>query len=217
MRIDELGYTILRPRGGWRHILKDVERAGRNCYKSEDRITKDSSEAFVKMLIDRGHEAMLEHAPNISVLFHVPRGLTHEYARHRLASFAQESTRYCNYRKGKFGGELTLIPMMDGLTELQMERRLNLWSHIEMVYLAEIEEGIKPQQARDNLPICLKSDIVITTNCRHWREIFRQRTPKVAHPQMYWLMRKLLRDFRLRVNVMFDDVGEVRDEVEARP
>jgi thymidylate synthase (FAD) len=208
MRISKLRYQILRPKGKWNNMLKAIEIAGRNCYKSEDKITKDSAEAFVQMLIDRGHEAMLEHAPNISVKFHVPRGLTHEYVRHRLASFGQESTRYCNYNKGKFGSQLTLIPMMDDLTKEQIKRRKLLWEYIEKVYLAEIQEGIKPQQARDNLPICLKSDIVITTNVRHWREIFRQRTPKVAHPQMYYLMRKLLKDFRSRVNVLFDDVGE---------
>ncbi|MHA1665940.1 MAG: FAD-dependent thymidylate synthase [Candidatus Thorarchaeota archaeon] len=190
-------------------MLTCIERAGRNCYKSEDKITDESAKAFVAMLIKRGHEAMLEHAPNIGTLFHVPRGLTHEFVRHRLASFGQESTRYCNYSKGKFGTELTLIPMMDGLTSVQIERRKDLWEAIERVYLAEIDEGIKPQQARDNLPICLKSDIVITTNVRHWREIFRQRTTKFAHPQMQTVMKKLLADFRSRVSVLFDDVGTV--------
>jgi len=211
MRIDKLRYKILTPQGHFNHMLKRIERSGRNCYKSEDKITEDSSKLFVETLIKRGHEAMIEHADNISVLFHVPRGLTHEFCRHRLASVAQESSRYCNYNKGKFGNQLTLVPMMDDLTERQINRRKFLWSHIEKVYMQEIEEGIKPQQARDNLPICLKSDIVITTNVRHWREIFRQRTPKVAHPQMYYIMRKLLVDFRKRVPVLFDDVGVLED------
>lgn len=210
MRVDELGYTILRPtKPDWSSMLRDIERAGRNCYKSEDHITNESAEKFVAMLIDRGHEAMLEHAPNVSVLFHVPRGLTHEFVRHRLASFAQESTRYCNYAKGKFGTEITVIPMQEGLTAAQVSRRTMLWHNIEQVYLAEIEEGVKPQQARDNLPICLKSDIVITTNARHWRCIFGLRADKAAHPQMRQLVSRLLADFRGRVNVLFDDVGEV--------
>jgi thymidylate synthase (FAD) len=207
MKIDELGYTILSHVDGGK-ILRRIERAGRNCYKSEDKITQESAERFVAMLIERGHEAMLEHGLNISVLFHVSRGLTHELVRHRLASFAQESTRYCNYAKGKFGTELTLIPMMEGLSKRQVARRMELYEHIQRVYLEEIDEDIKPQQARDNLPICLKSDIVVTTNIRHWREIFRQRTSKFAHPQMQQVMKRLLADFRSRVPALFDDVGE---------
>ena len=206
MKISKLSYKILTPINSL-NILKRIERAGRNCYKSENKITNESAKDFVKMLIEKKHEAMLEHAPNISVLFHVPRGLTHEYVRHRLASFAQESTRYCNYSKGKFNNQITLIPMMDNLTEAQIKRRKNLWYMVEQVYLAEIAEGIKPQQARDNLLICLKSDIIITTNVRHWREIFRQRTSINAHPQMYQLMRKLLKDFRSKVEILFDDCG----------
>lgn len=207
MKISTLSYKILSPING-RTMLRRIERAGRNCYKSEERITDDSAKAFVAMLIERRHEAMLEHAQNISVLFHVPRGLTHEYVRHRLASFAQESTRYCNYAKRRHKAQLTFIPMLDGLTDKQVERRLNFYAMCEWLYLQEIEEGVKPQQARDNLLICLKSDIVITTNVRHWREIFRQRTPLAAHPQMHFVMRGLLLDFRCRIPVLFDDVGE---------
>ena len=90
--------------------LKHIERIGRVCYKSEDRITEDgeSAKKFVKMLIDHSHEAMLEHG-SISVLFTVDRGVTHEMVRHRIASFAQESSRYCNYSLGKFGNEITVV------------------------------------------------------------------------------------------------------------
>ena len=211
MKISKLTYLILSPDSDFETMLERIERAGRNCYKSEEKITPESAKKFVAMLIKRKHEAMLEHAPNISVIFHVPRGLTHEYVRHRLASFAQESTRYCNYSKGRFDGELTVIPMMDGLTDAQIVRRIQLWEDIERVYMAEIEEGIKPQQARDNLPICLKSDIVITTNARHWRIIIGLRDDFNAHPQMQEVMRKLTDDFRGRVPVLFDDVGKVED------
>lgn len=208
MKVVDLSHEILSDVDG-PSMLRRIERAGRTCYRSEDKITDDSAEKFVAMLIARGHEAMLEHAENISVLFHVNRGVTHEAVRHRLGSFGQSSTRYCNYAKGKFGSEITLAPMLEGLNDPQMERRMALYRHIEEVYMAEIEEGIKPQQARDNLPICLQSDIVVTTNVRHWREIFRQRTTKFAHPQMRWVMCRLLSDLRARVNVLFDDVGEV--------
>jgi thymidylate synthase (FAD) len=208
MKITTTSYEILRPTtSNWKSMLREIERAGRNCYKSEDKITNVSARKFVAMLIARGHHAMLEHAPNISVLFHVPRGLTHEYVRHRLASFAQESTRFCNYGKGKFGRQITLIPMMDGLNRVQIARRKKLWRELERVYLAEIDEGIRPEQARDNLPICLKSDIVITTNVRHWRLIFSLRDEDHAHPMMRKLMYQLVTDFRQRVPVLFDDVG----------
>lgn len=209
MKIKELSYTILTQDNDFSMMLKRIERAGRTCYRSEDRIDSDSAEIFVKMLINLGHEAVLEHAPNISVLFHVNRGVTHELVRHRLASFSQASTRYCNYSKGKFGSEITVIPMLEGLTGSQIERRKELYRHVEEVYMKEVEEGIKPQQARDNLTICTQADIVITTNVRHWREIFRQRTTKFAHPQMRTVMRQVLQDFRRRVNVLFDDVGEI--------
>jgi len=205
VKIDELSYEILRP-DDWSTMLRAIEVAGRNCYKSEDRITDESAKKFVAMLIRRGHEAMLEHAPNISVKFHIPRGLTHEFVRHRLGSFAQESSRYCGYNKGKFGSEITLIPMNDDLNDAQIERRMRTWKMLEEVYMAEVEEGIKPQQARDNLPICTKSDLIITTNARHWREIFRQRAHKAAHPQMYRIMRCLLADFQGLCSVLFDDI-----------
>lgn len=208
MKIKKLGYKILRPTSrNWSSMLKDIERAARNCYRSEGQICEGSDLRLVKKLLSSGHHAMIEHAPNISVLFYVSRGLTHEYVRHRLASFAQESTRWCNYHKDKFDNEISLIPMMEGLTDQQVARRRWLWREIEKVYMAEIEEGIKPQQARDNLPICTESDIVITTNVRHWRLILSLRDEEHAHPQMQDLMHRVVLDFRKRVPLLFDDVG----------
>jgi thymidylate synthase (FAD) len=208
MKIAKLGYKILRPTSrNWAPMLKDIERAARNCYRSEGHVRPGSDRRLVAKLLDNGHEAMLEHAPNISVLFFVPRGLTHEYVRHRLASFAQESTRWCNYNQDKFGNQISVIPYMDGLTPAQVKRRKAVWAQLEQVYLAEIAEGIKPQQARDNLLICTQSDLIITTNVRHWRLIFSLRDEEHAHPQMQWLMHRLVTDFRRRVPLLFDDVG----------
>jgi thymidylate synthase (FAD) len=85
-----------------------IERAGRVCYKSEDKITNESSFKFIKMLLDRKHEAVLEHAC-ASILFICDRGVTHELVRHRLASYCQESTRYCNYGLAKFSNEISVI------------------------------------------------------------------------------------------------------------
>lgn len=112
MKIIKAGYQILNPAMDdpkvAMDIYKSIERAGRTCYKSEDRITEESATRFVKNVVRNGHEAMLEHA-NMAVRFTVDRGVSHEFVRHRMASFAQESTRYCNYSGDKFGNEITVI------------------------------------------------------------------------------------------------------------
>jgi len=101
-----LSITFHHPEG--MTIEQSLERAGRTCYKSEDKITEDSAPKFIRMLRKRGHHAMLEHAV-ATVIFAADRGLSHELVRHRLASFGQESTRYCNYSKGKFNSEITVV------------------------------------------------------------------------------------------------------------
>lgn len=187
-------------------LLRKIEKAGRTCYKSEDKITPDSSHKFVKMLLDRGHLAMLEHE-KVTVRVVCDRGVSHEIVRHRIASYAQESTRYCNYSKAQFGNEITVAPMMDGLTPNQIARRMKLWEHSQQVYMDELNEGITPQQARDNLPTCLKTEIVVTYNLREWRYFFGLRTDPKAHPQMRKVMIPLLQEFRRRIPIIFDDVG----------
>ena len=89
-------------------IMKHIEKAGRVCYKSENNISNDSADIFIRNILKRGHESVIEH---ISITFKIvcDRGVTHEIVRHRIASFSQESTRYCNYSQDKFGNELTFI------------------------------------------------------------------------------------------------------------
>ena len=89
-------------------ILRTIEKVGRVCYKSEDRITEESAKRFVESLMKRGHESVIEHI-SLSVRIVCDRGVTHEIVRHRVASYSQESTRYCNYSNDKFGNELTFI------------------------------------------------------------------------------------------------------------
>lgn len=110
MKIINASYEIMDPKieVAKDYIYKKIERVGRTCYKSEDKITEDSAAKFISGLVKRQHEAMLEHA-SMTVKFIVDRGITHEAVRHRVASFAQESTRYCNYSKEKFGNEITVI------------------------------------------------------------------------------------------------------------
>jgi thymidylate synthase (FAD) len=167
--------------------LVAIEVAGRVCYKSEDKITPESAKAFVTGLIKRGHESVLEHV-SFSFRCITDRGVTHELVRHRIGvAFSQESTRYCNYGKDKFGGGITVIdnPRIDAKAQ---RRRDTLWRAIEKVYLAELKEGIAPQDARDVLPNALKTEIVVTANLREWRHILRLRTSPAAHPSIRFLM-----------------------------
>jgi len=162
--------------------LKLIEKAGRVCYKSEDKITAESSTRFVKMIQARGHESVLEHA---FATFRIvtDRGISHEIVRHRLASYSQESTRYCNYSKDKFGKEITVIEP-PGLTLLQARVWRNGCEHAEVTYFGLLDEGCKPEIARSVLPTCLKTEIVMTANFREWKHFLALRTAETAHPQI---------------------------------
>jgi thymidylate synthase (FAD) len=229
MRIIKPNYEILSEINGV-EMLKHIEKIGRVCYKSEDKITEDGESArkFVKTLIDRGHEAMIEHS-SLSVKFIVDRGVSHELVRHRIASFAQESTRYCNYSNDKFGNEITVI-MPEWLPEDvtgQYDINWNglygetsrvlptdfatvwwFWSMAtaERDYFKLIEKGWQPQQARSVLPNSLKTEITITTNLREWRHFFKLRTPITAHPQMREVTRPLLTELKGLIPIIFDDI-----------
>lgn len=173
-------------------VLRRIEEAGRTCYKSEDRITTGSGSAFVEKILASGHESVIEHA-SMTVRFICDRGVTHELVRHRLAAFSQESTRYCNYSKGKFGGELTFIrPPFWRENSHEFKSWAAAMAVAENVYLDLIDKGCKPQEARSVLPNSLKTEIVVTANVREWRHIFRLRCSKRAHPQMRQIMVPLL-------------------------
>ena len=189
-------------------LIKNIELCGRVCYKSEDRITEESAAAFIRMILKSGHESVLEHE-KITVRVVCDRGVTHEIVRHRMASYSQESTRYCNYSKDKFGNELTFIKpcyFQDGSEEMK------LWTeamkNAEDSYLALINAGAKPEEARGVLPNALKTELVMTMNIREWRHFFRLRTAGRAHPQMRELAGMILSEFRSRFPVVFEDIGE---------
>ena len=190
-------------------ILQKLELIGRTCYKSEDKITEDSAAKFVAGLIKRGHEAMLEHA-SITVKFVTDRGISHEIVRHRIASFAQESTRYCNYSQDKFGHELTFI--IPDFLEYGSEG-FKIWKEemkqVEKTYFAMLEAGHTPQEARSVLPNSLKTELVMTANLREWRAFFKLRAANstgAAHPQMLEITRPLLDDLKAMIPVVFDDI-----------
>lgn len=212
MKVIEPGYEILTPLDG-NAILKHIERCGRVCYKSEDKITPDSAERFVSNIIKSGHESVLEHF-SISVLFIVDRGISHEIVRHRLASYSQESTRYCNYSKGKFGQEITVIKPFylneSDDPDFKFYRWYSTCHSAESAYLKLLERGCTPQEARAVLPNSLKTELVMTANLREWRHFFKLRCSKAAHPQMQEIATRVLLRFAAEIPVVFDDLaGEV--------
>lgn len=205
--------------------LKHIERIGRVCYKSEGNITDDgeSAKKFVKMLIGRGHEAMIEHS-SLSVKFTVDRGVSHELVRHRIASFAQESTRYVNYSLDKFGNEINVIDINGGIKldgkMKDMDENDYAYSMIvrewesamrdaEKHYMKLMELGATPQIARSVLPNSTKTEITITANYREWRNFFKLRVPATAHPQMREVTIPLLKELKNRLPIIFDDIEVV--------
>ena len=216
-------YEILTPisEGGIKE-LQHIEKIGRVCYKSEDRITEDgeSAKKFVGMLIKNGHEAMIEHS-SLSVKFTVDRGVSHELVRHRIASFAQESTRYCNYSRDKFGGVCNFIDiepgmkldnkmknMPDDAISAIMSEWINAMEDAEYHYMKMLNLGATPQIARSVLPNSTKTEITITANYREWRNFLKLRVPNTAHPQMREITIPLLKELKTLLPVIFDDIEE---------
>ena len=188
-------------------ILQKLERCGRVCYKSEDKITEGSAEKFIGMILKSGHESVLEHE-KLTVKFICDRGVTHEIVRHRIASYSQESTRYCNYSKDKFGNELTFIRpcfWADDSEEYAVWKQA--MEDIEKSYVKLISLGAKPEEARSILPNSLKTEIVCTMNLREWRHFFRLRTAERAHPQIREISVALLDELKKRIPVIFDDIN----------
>lgn len=255
MKIIKAGYQILSPDMDdpkvAMDIYKSIERAGRTCYKSEDRITEESAARFVRNVVRNGHEAMLEHA-SMSVRFTVDRGVSHEFVRHRMASFAQESTRYCNYSGDKFGNEITVIDpcfyddvppdlkaevrhyihdkVENGLDASELfrsasEKTILLYADLllryadwyaqctsaERSYMKMLERGAPPEEARSVLPTSLKTEIVVATNMREWRHMFKLRslgTTGKPHPQMAEVMVPLMNQCAMRMPALFGDLKE---------
>lgn len=209
MKIIKAGYEILPVNGqplDGKALLRHIELCGRVCYKSEDQITNDSAEKFARNIIKRGHESVLEHA-SFSVRFIVDRGVSHEIVRHRLASYSQESTRYCNYSQDKFDSEITVIePVFWASCSAQYYRWHDAMSKAEEAYFGELEGEASPQQARSVLPNSLKTEVVMTTNLREWRHFLRLRTSPAAHPQMREVTVPLLKELQKIIPVVFDDI-----------
>ncbi len=187
-------------------ILKRLEQCGRVCYKSEGRITEDSAPKFVAGIIKRGHEAVLEHC-SFTVKFICDRGVSHEIVRHRVASYCQESTRYCNYSKGDFGSEITVIePCYLNSNTFAYDEWKEACRRAETAYFNLLNWGLSPQEARAVLPNSLKTEVVMTANIREWRHFLKLRCSKAAHPQMREVATQLLKELQEKIPVLFDDI-----------
>lgn len=208
MRIIKPYAEIISPADG-ESVLRHIEICGRVCYKSEEKITQSSAHDFVRKIIQRGHESVLEHVC-VTVRFVCDRGVSHEIVRHRIASYSQESTRYCNYNNEN---EITVIRPFEFWedTEIESEWEISV-EQSETAYMALIERGISPQWARSVLPNSLKTEVVMTANLREWRHFFRLRTAPAAHPQMREITIPLLKEFQEKIPVVFDDILQANKE-----
>ena len=229
MKIILPSYAIMTPLEIIEDMITMIEKIGRTCYKSEDKITEGSASAFVSKIINSGHHSVIEHA-NITVKFICDRGVSHELVRHRLASFSQESTRYCDYSKEKFDKQLTFIKppwvAIDvGEYKTDDDCTSHLWTDgmwfrtmlgIEHTYLSLINAGWKPQEARSILPNSLKTEIVVTANVREWRHILEVRCSPAAHPQMRELMLPLSSRLHTLLPEIFVDWNEATKQIERK-
>jgi len=207
MHIIQPKVEVLPIYGDGTGMLRLIELIGRTCYKSEDKITDTSAPNFVEMLIKRGHEAMIEHA-TISMKWTCDRGVSHEVVRHRLASYAQESTRYCNY--GQRG-----VAFIEPFFFAPTTEAYKLWEvachQSEHIYQSLLMLGYTPQEARTVLNNSTKTEIWITLNIREYRHFLTLRAAKAAHLQMRQNAIPILKYLQSKIPLMFDDIPYDRD------
>jgi len=180
-------------------IYKRIESAARVCYKSEEKITDTSYDSFIRGVLKRGHEAVIEHI-SLTAKIICDRGVTHELVRHRLASYCQESTRYVNYKEGI---EVILPP----LDAVNYDIWVTAMRSCEVAYRKMIEAGMKPQIARGVLPNSLKTEIMVTMNLREWRHFFKLRCAPAAHPQMKQVADMLLKEMKEYIPLFYEDIA----------
>lgn len=212
MKIVNQSVELVNPMS-YEYLLNQVELAGRVCYKSEDKITGESAEPFVRALIKRGHESVIEHCV-LTVHFICDRGISHEIVRHRLASYSQESTRYCSYALDKFDNQITVVsPSYLEYKSLQY----NLWvlacQYAEQSYFRMLHAGCKPEEARAVLPTSVKTELYMTANLREWRHFCKLRASPAAHPSMRSLATMLLHMLKANYPAFFEDLDDGIQEV----
>ena len=187
-------------------IMKNIERACRTCYRSEDKITEDSYKNLIKNCVNRGHESVLEHE-KITVRLTCDIGVYKDLTRHRIASFSIESTRYCNYGKDKWDNQIKFIKPcnIEGDSELY-SNWVGTMDFIEKEYIAMSKNGATPDQMRMILPHSTAALVTMTANIREWKHIFSLRCTKHAHPAVEQVMIPLLLHFKQNMPEIFENI-----------
>lgn len=192
-------------------IMKNIEKACRTCYRSEDKITDDSYKKLISNCITRGHESVLEHE-KITIQMICDLGVYKDLTRHRIASFSIESTRYCNYSKDKFSSELKFIEPVNIDKESDLYAYWeNTMKRIEMNYLHMADAKATPDQMRMLLPHSIAATVQMTANVREWKHILTLRASKHTHPSIQQLMIPLLLDFKKQMPEIFNVVEYNKD------
>lgn len=183
-------------------LLRKVEAFGRISHRSEEAMTETSWQRFIpSVVLGHGDWSVTEHA-SVSVDAMVDRGITHEWVRHRIGSYTQESTRFVNYQK-KLPPQF-IMPF--GLTPTQQAVWRGQIRKAAEAYRLLVEDGVSPQLARSVLPNALAARIIVTYNLRSWRHFFLLRTTKETHPQMREVSIPLLGQFKSWVPFLYDDI-----------
>lgn len=189
--------------------MKLIEQAGRTCYKSESKISKDSWKSFVNMIKTKGHESVLEHV-SATIRIICDRGVSHEIVRHRIASFSQESTRYCNYSSTK--KSMTFVkPFWYSLPDVSSDKIAQFKEAMllaEAAYNKLIALGSTPQEARAVLPNALKTEIVATMNLRSWKHFLELRLSHQAHPDMRIVARLIKDQLMFNFPIVFESEAQ---------
>lgn len=194
---------VLTPFASWKQYFHQAELFGRVCYKSEAKITAESYLVFINRIIKNGHESVLEHF-NISIKFTTDRAMANCLVRHRHCAFSQESTHYINYLKKN---EIQIIKQQ-GFPDYILMREAQ-----KIIDAYENSKDTASRLRRSLLPLCLKTELIVTTNIREWRHILKIRTAKGCHPQMHALMSETLRWFKVNLHIFVKDIGEkIKDE-----
>lgn len=193
--------------------LKIIELAGRNCYKSEDKICEGSHDKMIGMLRSKKHLSVLEHG-NMTVRIIGSRGMSHQLVRHRIAAYSQESQRYCNYSKGKFDNEVVFVEPVgfDKWDEKVQESFNQGLLSAEKYYLELLDQGLKAEDARGVLPNQAKTEVVVTMNLRSWMHFFEMRCDKHAQTEIRFLAKGILKEFHKLMPVIFKELREKFDE-----
>lgn len=192
-------------------IMKRIERACRTCYRSEGKITEDSYKKLLENCITRGHESVLEHE-KVTVRIYSDVGSYKDLTRHRFASFAVESTRYCSYDKDKYGNE---IAFMNPAGYMEDEKLYEIWKEtmqeVEKNYIKMKKLGATTDMCRELLPHATAGEYTMTANIREWKHILSLRTNKHVHPAIRQVLIPLLKYFQEEMPEIFGDVEYDKD------